>query len=71
MGVVSEYSLLVVGREQGNRGVSTVRSHYQASAGEEKTDLDDSACAIVICRACSSVRVLKSFVITSYERSLN
>jgi hypothetical protein len=44
------------------------RRRYQATTGE---DIEHLVFAIVICKVCRLVRVLKLFLVTSYKRSVN
>jgi hypothetical protein len=57
-------------REHGSKGISIVRSRCLAANSEGVIDREDIACAVVVCKVCRIVRVLKLSVVTSHKHSV-
>jgi hypothetical protein len=62
--LVIAVAVCVVGHVHGSEGISSVRSPYQATIGEDRTNWENLMCTIMTCRVCRLVRII---IICSYE----
>lgn len=59
------------GLEHGSRGIPTVGSHYQATAGKDIANREDLVCSVMKSRICELLTALYLLVVTSYRSLIN